>query len=53
MNSNLWWGLLITCLGVLLLLHNLRILHFGEALHTYWPAVLIVWGLGIILGKRK
>lgn len=37
-------GLIVVAAGVLVLLHNLGLIHFGQAL-SFWPAVLIVFGL--------
>jgi len=52
-NSSLFGGLIILCLGILFLLQNLDILHFGEA----WPLILVTVGLALIIeaivGSKK
>ena len=49
--GNLWWGLLLIALGVMFLLDNMDVLDFGEAIRTYWPALLVLWGVGILLSR--
>jgi predicted membrane protein len=43
-HSQVGVGVLVIAVGVLFLLHNLGILHFGYAL-SFWPTLLIVFGL--------
>lgn len=45
------FGLVLIAVGVLLLLEKLGIITQG--LGTYWPVILIVIGLGILLGNFK
>ena len=47
----MYWGMILVALGVLLLLDNLEMLDFGEAVRTYWPALLILWGISILMRK--
>ena len=47
----MFWGMILIALGVLFLLDNLEIADFGEAVRTYWPALLILWGVSILLKK--
>ena len=49
---NVTWGLILVILGILLLLDNLGIADFGDIISEYWPLILIVWGLVILLRKR-
>ncbi len=49
--GNLWWGLVLIALGVMFLLDNMDVLDFGQAIRTYWPAFLVVWGIGILLSR--
>lgn len=55
MKTSFLWGFIIVLVGVLLLLNNLNItdLDIGELIHTYWPAVFIIWGLDSIMERRK
>lgn len=46
------WGLIIIALGVLLLLDNLGELDFGDFISTYWPAILVLVGLRMIVFPR-
>lgn len=49
--GNLWWGLLLIALGVMFLLDNMNVIEFGEIVRTYWPALLVLWGIGILIGR--
>jgi predicted membrane protein len=49
---NLYWGIILVGLGILLLLDNLEIADFHEVLKTYWPLLIIVWGASILMRKR-
>ncbi len=49
--GNLWWGLLLIALGVMFLLDNMNVIEFGEAVRTYWPALLVLWGVSILLSR--
>jgi lia operon protein LiaF len=51
--GNLWWGLLLIAFGVMFLLDNMNMLDFGEVVRTYWPAILILWGVGILLNRAR
>jgi hypothetical protein len=46
-------GLLLIVLGVLFLLHNMHMLDFGQAVREYWPAILILWGVSILLSRSR
>ena len=50
---NLTAGMIFVVLGVLLLLDNLDIADFGYMLHHYWPLLLILWGLSILMRRRE
>jgi hypothetical protein len=52
-SGNLWWGMILIVLGVMFLLHNTHYIDFGDVIHNYWPALLIVWGASILLGKSR
>ncbi len=50
--SRLWSGLLLIALGVLFLLDKFDYIRFGDFLETWWPTLLIAWGLWRILVGR-
>ncbi len=47
--SSIIWGLVLIALGGALLADRLGyfVFDFGQFLHTWWPLVLIIVGLGI------
>jgi predicted membrane protein len=47
-SNNLWWGFILIGIGALLLLDNMRVVDVGEFLHTFWPLLLIIWGIAVI-----
>jgi hypothetical protein len=47
-SSKVFWGVAFILLGILFLVRNLGYIDIREALHTYWPVVLILIGLNII-----
>jgi len=49
--SSIAFPLTIIAVGVLLLLKEFGYLHGN--IERYWPALLIVWGLGMIWAARK
>ena len=49
---NVFWGFILIAIGLLFLLDNMGIIDFGEAVSTYWPVLLVLWGINILL-KRK
>ena len=48
---NIYWGIIFVALGVLFLLDNLDVVDFGEAVRMYWLALLILWGISILMKK--
>ncbi len=42
-------GLILIALGVLFLLDNLEIVSFGYVISTYWPVILILIGISILM----
>lgn len=50
---NITWGLILITLGTLLLLHNLDIADFGDIVRQYWPLILIIWGLLILIRQKS
>ena len=47
-SNNVWWGFILIGAGALLLLDNMRVVDFGEFLHTFWPLLFIIWGIAVI-----
>ncbi len=50
-SNQFWIGIIIIGLGLVLLLNNLGFLS-DSTLNTYWPIILVVVGLAILLRKR-
>ena len=44
-----WLGFVLIALGIIFLLDSTGALDFGEALRTYWPLLLVLWGLLLLL----
>ena len=51
-DSPLWGGILIG-IGVLFLLDQFELLHFGEIFERFWPVLIIVLGVQILLRGRR
>ncbi len=51
--QNLFWGILLILLGILFLLDNMELVEFSEIIKTYWPAIIILWGIHILLRKKQ
>src|SRR6266446_2208864 len=49
---NLFWGVALVTIGVLILLDNLGVADFGEVVGTYWPLLVILWGVSILAGRK-
>ncbi|HEK85184.1 MAG: LiaF transmembrane domain-containing protein [Candidatus Saccharicenans sp.] len=49
--SRLFWGLFLLIIGILFLLEQLGYLNFGRVASTYWPAIFILIGFSIYLGR--
>ena len=52
MRNNLLFGVVLITFGFLFLLDNLGMADFGEVMHDFWPLLIIVWGLSIILRRK-
>lgn len=46
-------GLILITLGLLFLLDNMGYLDFGEIISTYWPLILVLIGIRIILRHKR
>lgn len=51
--KNVFWGLLLVIFGTLLLLDNLGIADMGDLIHQYWPLILVILGLGLLLRHKR
>jgi len=49
---NLFWGVALVTIGILILLDNLGVADFGDMVGTYWPLLVILWGVSILAGRR-
>lgn len=39
-------------MGLLFLLDNMDVADFSEVIKTYWPAIIILWGIHVLLRKK-
>jgi lia operon protein LiaF len=49
--SRLWGGVLLIAVGLLFLLDSMQVADFGDVIRTYWPLILIFFGLRSIIGR--
>jgi predicted membrane protein len=49
--GGIFWGLMLVVFGVLFLLDRLGGLDFGTLIGTYWPVIIIILGLSILVGN--
>ena len=49
---NLFWGVTLVLIGVLILLDNLGFVDFGDVIGRIWPLFLVLWGLSILMRHR-
>jgi predicted membrane protein len=56
-NRNLTLGLIFIGIGLIILLSNLEIFYFNidliDLLYTYWPLLLVIWGLSLFRKGRN
>ena len=52
-NRSLWPGLILLLLGIIFLLNNLEISSVGHLIGTYWPLILILVGIGILIKSQR
>ena len=50
-SRGMWWGLILIALGLIILLNNLGIIDIGDLIRTYWPVLVIVWGLRLLMRR--
>ncbi len=48
-----WFGLLLILAGALFLLDTLRVIDLRIAFDRYWPLLLVLWGLWVIMRPRR
>jgi predicted membrane protein len=53
MRNNLFLGIILIAFGIFFLLDNFGVADFGDLIHDYWPLLIIVWGLSILLRYRS
>jgi len=47
------WGIVLIAGGVLLLLGNMSGMDVGEIISTWWPLLLVAWGLSMLLRQGR
>lgn len=53
MRNNLFLGIILITFGLFFLLDNLDVADFGDLIHDFWPLLIIVWGLSILVRYRS
>lgn len=48
-----FWGFILVAVGALLLLDNLGILDFGDFIARFWPVILVIIGLRLIIVRKS
>jgi predicted membrane protein len=51
--ESLGWGIILISVGVIFLLNNSGTITIGELISDYWPVLIILIGLSIILKSKK
>ena len=51
--QGIFWGGLLILIGVLFLLDNFYYLDIGDIISTYWPLILIGFGIKILLDRQR
>jgi lia operon protein LiaF len=51
MNGKVVIGSILILLGVLFLLENAGVWAFGPTFHEYWPALLVLWGIWLLVRR--
>lgn len=52
-DGRMTWGLIIVSFGVLFLLDNLHVLDFGDVISNYWPLILVLIGIRMIISRNR
>ncbi len=53
MNGRTWVGIVLILLGCLFLLEHTGVWDFGEVFHQYWPALLILGGVWLLIRRGR
>jgi lia operon protein LiaF len=53
MNGRFAVGSILMIIGVLFLLENTGVWNFGDVFHDYWPVLLILWGVWLLVRRRS
>ncbi|HTO94900.1 MAG TPA: cell wall-active antibiotics response protein LiaF [Bacteroidota bacterium] len=48
-----WFGFVLVGLGIIFLLDSTGTIEFGEAVRTYWPLLLVLWGIWLLTRGRR
>lgn len=48
-----WPGVILVVLGVLFLLDTLEVSSFGHIVRTYWPLILIIVGIALLIKSQR
>lgn len=48
-----FWGILLVAAGGLFLADHMGYLDAGDTISAFWPVLLIVWGLGMVVSRRN
>ena len=52
--GKVFWGIILVYLGVLVLLNNFDVIHFSWSVFwKFWPVLLIIWGIDILIAKEN
>jgi len=52
-DGRMTWGLIIVTFGLLFLLDNLHVLDFGNFVSDYWPLILVLIGVRMIISRNR
>ncbi len=53
MRKNYFFGVVLITIGGLFLLDNLGVADFGDIVHDFWPLILVIWGLSILMRRKE
>jgi predicted membrane protein len=51
MNGKRWVGIILILLGLLFLLEQVGAWDFGEIFREYWPVLLVLWGIWLLVRR--
>lgn len=53
MNGRIVWGILLIVIGLLMLLDTMDIMDFGSTMRQFWPVILILFGVLLMLRRGR